>query len=268
MPGVTISAGYGAGGSIVAPTVARALDLPLLDRAISVAVAAELGVSVHEAEIAQPSRSLADRFLSLLAPLAGGVLGAGTDAAPPTDMPPAEEAAAFREQAERVMRAALATGAVILGRAGAAAFRDEPHVLRVQLFGPRPARLAQAMSFDGVDLHTAEQRMKQVDAAREQYVRRLYRCSADDSALFHLHIDSTALALDTCAQLIVTAYRSLTSLAAAETGIGLPIVSATTDRAPGSASDGEDRADHDGNDAQRRDNRDMGEDADDKQDDT
>ncbi len=210
MPGVTISAGYGAGGSIVAPAVARALGLPLLDRAISVGVAAELGVSVYEAETAQSSRSLADRFLSLLAPLAGGVLGAGTDAAPPTDMPPAEEAAAFRDQAEQVMRTALASGAVILGRAGAAAFRNEPHVLRVQLFGSRSARLAQAISLDGLDLPTAEQRMKQVDAAREQYVRRLYRCGADDSALFHLHIDSTALALETCADLVVTAYRALT----------------------------------------------------------
>lgn len=210
MPGVTISASYGAGGSVIAPAVAQALQLPLLDRAISVAVAAELGVSVREAETAQPARSRADRFLSLLAPLAGGVLGAGTDAAPPNDVPPDDEAAAFREQAEQVMRAALVTGAVILGRGGYAAFRTEPRVLRVQLFGARAARLAQAMRLDSVDLPAAEQRMKQVDAAREQYVRRLYRCSADDPALFQLHLDSTALSLDTCADLIVTAYRSLT----------------------------------------------------------
>ena len=42
MPGVTISAGYGAGGSVVAPHVARLLGLPLLDRAISSRVAAQL----------------------------------------------------------------------------------------------------------------------------------------------------------------------------------------------------------------------------------
>lgn len=196
----------------------RALGLTLLDRAISVAVAAELGVSVRGAETAQPSRSLADRLLSLLAPLAGGVLGAGTDAAPPNDEPLPDDAAAFRDQAERVMRTALSSGAVILGRAGSAAFRHETDVLRVQLFGPRAARLAQAMRFDGVDLPTAEARLKQVDAAREQYVRRLYRCSADDPALFHLHVDSTALSLDTCAELIVTAYRSLT--AAMKSGAG------------------------------------------------
>jgi cytidylate kinase len=230
-----------------------------------VTVAAELGVTVREAETAQPSRTLADRFLSLLAPLAGGVLGAGTDAAPPSDVAPGDEAVAFREQAERVMRAALATGAVILGRAGTVAFRAEPAVLRVRLFGPRQARLAQAMRLDGVDPPSAQQRMKQVDAAREQYVRRLYRCSADESAVFHLQIDSTAISLDTCAELIVTAYRSLTA-AETETGHGLPIVSPTADRAAGSSGDGEYGADDDGDDAQRRDNPNIGEYADDEQD--
>ena len=211
MPGVAIAAPYGAGGSTVAPAVARMLDLPLLDRAITVAVATSLGVSVHEAETAQPSRSLADRFLSLLAPLAGGVLGAGTDAAPPQDEPPPDDADAFREQAERVMRSAMDAGAVILGRAGAAAFRHEPDVLRVRLFGPKQARLVQAARREQVDLRTATERMKQVDAARELYMRRLYHCSADDPALFQLQIDSTALALDSCADLIVAAYRSLTA---------------------------------------------------------
>jgi hypothetical protein len=47
MPGVTISAGYGAGGSVVAPEVAGRLGLPLLDRAISSRIAAQLHVSVQ-----------------------------------------------------------------------------------------------------------------------------------------------------------------------------------------------------------------------------
>src|SRR3984957_19159318 len=83
MPGVTISAGYGAGGSLIAPRVATLLGLPLLDRAISSHVAAQLRVSVQEAEGGLIKRSLPDRFLAVLAPLAHGALGAGTDCAPP-----------------------------------------------------------------------------------------------------------------------------------------------------------------------------------------
>ena len=207
MPGVTISAGYGAGGSVVAAHVAQLLDLPLLDRAISSAVAAQLRVSVEEARDGAVHRSLPDRFLGVLAPLAVGVLAASSSAAPRDLTASGDEAAWFRDQAEAVMRAALTSGAVVLGRAGAAAFQGEPGVLRVRLFGPPDARAAQAARIEDVDEPTARRRLPEVDRARAQYVRRLYRADIDDPELYHLHIDSTVVPLDVCAGLIVTAYR-------------------------------------------------------------
>ncbi len=209
MPGVTISAGYGAGGSVVAPGVATVLGLPLLDRAISSTIAAQLHVSIEEAEGGQMRRSLRDRFLSVLTPLAGGVLGAGTDAAPPDAEPAPDDAAPFREKAEGIMRAALSTGAVILGRAGAAAFHDEPDILRVRLFGPVEARIDQGTRLEGVNRETAVARLPEVDRARAQYVRRLYAADIDEPSFFHLQLDSTALPLDACVDLIAAAYLAL-----------------------------------------------------------
>ena len=171
MPGVTISAGYGAGGSVVAAHVAQLLDLPLLDRAISSAVAAQLRVSVEEARDGAVHRSLPDRFLGVLAPLAVGVLAASSSAAPRDLTASGDEAAWFREQAEAVMRA------------------------------------AQAARIENVDEPTARRRLPEVDRARAQYVRRLYRADIDDPELYHLHIDSTVVPLEVCAGLIVTAYR-------------------------------------------------------------
>lgn len=211
MPGVTISAGYGAGGSIIAPGVAQRLGLPLLDRAISSHVAAQLHVSVQEAECGTVRRPLVDRFLAMLAPLAGGVLGAGPDAAPPNADPAPDDATYFREQAEAIMAAALTTGAVILGRAGAAAFRDRPDVLRVRLFGPAEARIAQGARIENVDQSTARLRLPGVDRARALYVRRLYCADIDDPDLFSLQIDSTVLPLAACADLIAAAYAALAS---------------------------------------------------------
>jgi cytidylate kinase len=208
MPGITISAGYGAGGSIIAPEVARQLGLPLLNRAISSRVAAQLRVSVQEAEGGVIKRSGPGRFLAVLAPLAGGVLGAGTDCAPPEAFPPPDDAALFREQAEAIMRKALVTGAVILGRAGGAAFRDEPGVLRVRLFGPEEARIAQAARIEDVDVATARQRLPEVDRARAQYVQRLYGFDIDDPELYHLQIDTTAMPIEAGVRLITAAYRS------------------------------------------------------------
>jgi cytidylate kinase len=209
MPGVTISAGYGAGGSVVAPAVAKLLGLPLLDRAISSTIASQLHLSIEEAEGGKARRSLADRFLSVLTPLAGGVLGAGTDAAPPNAEPPPDDAAPFRDQAEGIMRTALETGAVILGRAGAAAFYAEPGILRVRLFGPVEGRIDQGMRIEGVNRETAAARLPEVDRARAQYVRRLYGVDIDEPSFFHLQLDSTALPLDSCVDLIASAYLAL-----------------------------------------------------------
>jgi cytidylate kinase len=214
MPGVTISAGYGAGGSVIAPQVAQQLSMPLLDRTISSHVAEQLKVSVPEAESGAIRRSLSDRFFAVLAPLAEGIGTSGGDADRLWTASSPDGAPLFRMQAETVMRKALASGAVILGRAGAAAFREEAGVLRVRLFGPADARIAQATKIEAVDEQVARQRLPEVDAARAQYVRRLYGADIDDPALYHLQIDSTVLSPDACAALITAAYRALPPSAA------------------------------------------------------
>jgi cytidylate kinase len=210
MPGVTISASYGSGGSLIAPRVAERLGLQFLDRAISAAVATSLQVSFPEAEGGELSRSFADRFLGLLAPLAGGALGAGTDAAPPNAVPPPDDASLFRRQAEAIIRTAMVDGAVILGRAGAAALRAESDVLRVRLFGPPDACLAQAARLEHIDVDTARRHQRAVDGARAKYVRRLYGVDIDDPAPFILQIDSTVLGADATVEVIVTAYEHFT----------------------------------------------------------
>lgn len=205
MPGVTISAGYGAAGSIIAPAVAQRLGAAYLDRAISARVAEQLNVSVEEAEGGTVTRSLVDRVLKALAPLGDGAFGT----VPPNAFPPEVEAERFRDQSEVIMREALATGAVILGRAGAAAMRHEHGVLRVRLFGPTEARIAQAAAIESVDEATARRRLPEIDRARAHYVRRLYSADIDDPSLYHLQIDSTALPHETCIEIIVTAYEGL-----------------------------------------------------------
>jgi hypothetical protein len=52
---VTLSASYGAGGSRVAPELARRLGVPLLDRVISATVAEPLAVSQDEELAAEES---------------------------------------------------------------------------------------------------------------------------------------------------------------------------------------------------------------------
>lgn len=205
MPAVTISAGYGAGGSVIARRLAERLGVPLLDRAISAQVAEELHVTTEEAVDAKLRRGAVERFFAVLAPLAGGVID-DTAGVPATDV---GEAAVFREQADKLLRAGVRDGAVILGRGGAAALHDEPDVLRVRLFGPADRRAAQAARIEGISLEEAARRLAQVDRARAHYVARLYGRDIDDPELYHLHLDSTVIPRECCVELIALARESV-----------------------------------------------------------
>jgi cytidylate kinase len=64
------------------------------------------------------------------------------------------------------------------------------------------------MEVEGVDRETAERHVTETDRARETYVQHFYRVDPRDAALYHLVIDSTAVALDACVEMIVTAARA------------------------------------------------------------
>jgi hypothetical protein len=80
-------------------------------------------------------------------------------------------------------------------------------VLCVRLDGPVEARIAQAVT-DGADPATAADAQRVVDGARDEYATFFYRQRQDDARLYHLIIDSTALPLDACVDIIVTAARA------------------------------------------------------------
>lgn len=117
----------------------------------------------------------------------------------------------MRQETEGRLREVAAAGAVVLGRAGACALLDTPSVLRVRLYGPAPARLAQAARLPGIPTDEAAARLEPVDRVREDYVRRLYGRSADDPSLCQLPIDSTVLPPPGVAALIPTASERLSS---------------------------------------------------------
>jgi cytidylate kinase len=97
---------------------------------------------------------------------------------------------------------------VILGRAGAIVLREHPGALHVRLDGPVEARIRQGMAVEGVDRETAERHIEETDKARRAYVNHFYRCDPREASLYHLVIDSTAIPLGACAELIVGAARA------------------------------------------------------------
>lgn len=210
MPAVTVSAAYGTGGSQVARGLAERLGYQLLDRAISSQVAQQLNVTVDEAEEGTQRRGFVQKFFGPLAAMSGAVVSSDEDAAIDAALI-ADNDQVFRQSAERIMREAVPAGAVILGRAGAAALHGRPDVLTVRLFGPKDRRIAHAARVEGIDAATAAARLPQVDKARAHYLRHLYGCDVDDPGLFDLQIDSTLIPTDTCIEIIALAFAAMLS---------------------------------------------------------
>jgi cytidylate kinase len=199
---ITVSAAYGAGGSVVAPAVADRLGLPFLQR-----------VTTSEGHLAEPGPC--DEQLSaeeVKATPVHRLLAHFTQAMPagPTQSPPSthHQDEHLRAHGEAGIHRLLAGGGgVILGRA-AAVVLGKDHGFHIRLDGPADRRVVQGAAIEGISEEHARERLYVADKARTAYVRRLYRCDPADASLYHLVLDSTALPLDTVIELIVTAARA------------------------------------------------------------
>lgn len=199
---VTLSASYGAGGSRVGPELAKRLGVPFLDRSIPAAVAERLAVPMAEALTHDQSvGNTLERLLSSFA-------SAGTALTGEPVVPPLPERT-FAQATEQVIHECAEDGAaVILGRAAGIVLADDPRVLRVRMDGPVQRRIEQAMALQNIGREVAERRMEQTDRAREAYVHHFYRRDVHDCTLYELVIDSTAIGLDACVELIALAARA------------------------------------------------------------
>ncbi len=202
---VTISAPYGAGGSEVGPAVAAALGLPFVDRAIPVAVAERLGVTVGEADAlddrAEHGFWVALSGLALIPDLGGaGTLAYYT----------APDETLFRQHTEQVLHEiAAGDGGVMLGRAAAMVLRNEPGCLHVRLDGRPADRVQAAMRQHGIAEDEAARLREENDKAREGYVRHYYRCDPADWRHYHLVLNSCAVPWPAATECIVAAARGL-----------------------------------------------------------
>ena len=191
---VTISASYGCGGSRIAPALAERLGVPFLGRP----PAPDL-----DPEVEEPS----GRLLSRLASLA---LAWGTPGGMELDelLPDSTGRERDRARDPRARRRRQ-------GRHPRPRRRGDP--ARRRAGAARPARRAeggagaQAMVIESLDHEAAERRLARVDRFRRAYVETFYGVDLREAGICHLIIDSTAIPLDDCVELIAAAAMSRSS---------------------------------------------------------
>jgi hypothetical protein len=182
--------------------VAEQLGLPLLDRAIPAAVARQLKISDDEAQ------DLDERAPSLWERLAGAFANVAPIGAAAPGPEAIESPDEYRRATESVLRqTADTTGAVVLGRAGMVVLGGRPDVLCVRLDGPVEARIAHMVA-EGTDEAVARKDQRDLDRTREAFARIFYNVHQDDPRLYHLMLDTTALAAATCIEIVVAAAKA------------------------------------------------------------
>jgi cytidylate kinase len=199
---ITVSAAYGAGGSVVAPALAARLGLPFLPRVTTPGGhPAAPGPCQEQLSAEEVKATPVHRLLAHLTQ----AMPAGPTQSPPSTHHQDQHLRGHGEAA--IHRLLAAGGGVILGRA-AAVVLGKDHGFHVRLDGPAGRRAAQGAAIEGISAEQARQRLDAADKARTAYVRRLYRRDPADPSLYHLVIDSTAIPLDTVIELILTAARA------------------------------------------------------------
>jgi len=199
---VTISSTYGAGGSVVGPEVARRLDLPFVGSVVvpsAIVGAATEGSEGAEGLAADERGDSVVRRLIVAAARMPGIIGV---AMPQPSIGMSEEERFKAENEAGMCRLVATTGAVIRGRGGAAFLGDDPRCFHVRLDGPLERRIRQAMRIEGIGEAEARRRQAETDRVRSLYLRRFYDRDACDPAMYHLMLDSTAVPLPVCTDLI------------------------------------------------------------------
>ncbi len=192
---ITVSASYGAGGSVIAPMIADRLGVPFLNRPVEAKTTAAIDEAAQADE--DVSQSLWSRVLEALASVPDEY---GTH----LNVPAGGSAGELRRESERRLNEFVTTnaGGVVLGYAGALVLDD---AFRVRLDGPEDRRLQRGMSIEGLDRETARARLERTDSVRSGYWKRLYNKDIRCPDHYHLWIDSTVMSADAVVDVIITA---------------------------------------------------------------
>ena len=217
MPVITISRQFGAAGLAVGRGLAERLGAELLDSAIIAQVAVRSGIP--EADIESYDERLPSFWQRVTTALA-----ASSPEPMMVDLPYVEQlpAATMQERLAAITRAVIEEAAqrgnaVIIGRGGAWIVGRRPDVLNVQLHASPEARIRYLLSrVEEVpaDARPEEKSLRElchsIDAARGEYLKRLFNVDWLDARNYDLAVDTGRLGVDNATDLIARAARAVT----------------------------------------------------------
>jgi cytidylate kinase len=216
MPVITISRQFGAAGAPIGRALSRHFGAELLDRALVAQVALRSGIPEQELEMYD------ERLPSFWQRVASALAASSPEPQVPTlpyneQVPPLSMHERLIAITRAVIEEAAERGnAVILGRGAAFILGKRPDTLNVQLHAALDARVRYLIS--RVEEIPAEARPEEeslrdlcrsIDAARADYIRRLYNVDWLDVTNYDLAVDTGTLGVAQAVDLIARAAEAL-----------------------------------------------------------
>jgi cytidylate kinase len=194
---VTISATYGAAGSVIAPALADRLGLPFFDRLLrDPATTAERLIerlSEEEGDDAPPGA---------VATLAHVTAGLGFPIPDTDDLNPRE---AMRARIEASVTRIAQSGGVILGRGAVVVLAGAPFAFHVRLDGPVERRIRHGMRIEAISEAEARQHQTVADREWSRFGQRVFKRDFSDPRLYHLVLDTTAFDVASAVEVLAVA---------------------------------------------------------------
>lgn len=184
---VTVSRSIGSGGDDVARTLAECLEVGYFDRAIISAVSEKAHVEQQLME--RLDEQVAGMKDAWLRSLITGQSVFKTD---------------YRRILVNVVLGFARTGGVIVGR-GANFILADQHAFRVRIVGSLSRCAARVAKQERVDRATAEQRVRETDQMRSEFIRQLYKEEIDDPKHYDLMVNSDHISSDSIAEIVLLA---------------------------------------------------------------
>lgn len=184
-PWVSLSRQAGSGGRLIAEALADRLGWTVLDRELVEGLAHELELDPRHLELMDETRTnwLRDTIFNLL-----------------------DSRLVLQDSyvtlLGRVMMLAANKGKVIFVGRGSHLILPRESGLRVRIVAPRPWRVEQMAEREGLGEAAASERVAGLDAARNDFLKRHFRISADEPSSYDLVLDAASLGLDGTVTLI------------------------------------------------------------------
>jgi cytidylate kinase len=199
---IALSQVYGAGAESIGRDVAQQLGFGYLNEAIVAQVASDYGVDPAVVMEAERRKSFFTRVTEMTARGAPDVM-------PDTSLYAFDETDTLLSLIRDAVREAADRGNVVLvAHAACYACSDRPDVLRVWVTAPPSTRASRVASALGVSDKEAAKSVRQSDAARASYLKRVHRVSEESQTDYDIVINTQRLTADAAAGLILSLFQA------------------------------------------------------------